>query len=146
MNKFLIFSAMFGISLAALFLSGAVGVLAVDQETNATVEADLTLTPTPNPMNFGPLMPGESNTIETTLTPGTSDLTVTVGVSDTIGGIFEDNLMIDIGAGFVVPETVEILIDADTPMDVDYMLDIPVGTPSGPYSATITYTVLENLP
>lgn len=146
MNKFLIFSLILGFSFVFLLLASPNTVLAEDQGANATVQADLNLSASPDPMLFGSLSPGASNTITTTLTPGTSDLSVTIGINN-IGTLFEDNLMIDIAQNgtFVDPENSTVLVAAGTPKLVDYRLNVPIGTQSGDYSATITYTVSENI-
>jgi len=132
-----------------MLITGVIGVLAVGvpQGTDVTVTADLTLTPTPDPLDFGPLIPLAFNTLPVTLTPGTSNLVVTVSVADVLGTLFQDNLLIDLkaGSGFEDPTTVSIDILAGTPLDVDYQLTVPIATPAGPYDGTITYSVLEKI-
>lgn len=121
-------------------------VIAVDQVTEVDVTPDLSLIPTENPLVFGPLNPGGSDTEVITLTPGTSNLDVSVDVSDTGNGLFEDHLMFDFGAGPVDPEIGIIKIAAETPKVFGAILTIPVATPSGDFTGVITYTVMEDLP
>lgn len=140
MNKLLVFLAVFSVLLGVF---GVVGVMAVEQGAEGAVIPDLTLIPTPNPVVFGPLIPRTSDTERITLTPGHSNLIVTVDVSDTVGTLFEDGLAFDFGAGPVDPEALLIPVMADTPIMFDAILTVPTAIHSGAYSGKITYTVME---
>ena len=134
MKKFLVFLVM-------LSLVGVM-VLAVDQGAEADVESCLTLIPTPDPIDFGSMIPGGSSTESTTLTPCTSDLSVSVSITG-------EDFVVDMEADrdgdtvFSAYNGDSFIITADTPITFDTKVTAPIGKTSGAYSGTITYTVLE---
>jgi hypothetical protein len=121
-------------------LLGVVGFVgAVDQEAQANITADLSLTPEPNPIDFGNLLPGEESIVPITLTPGTSDLSVTVNITGDLLSSIEygqnESYSIYSGSNFIIL--------ANNPITFNTKLMVPIGQSSGSYSGTITYTILE---
>jgi hypothetical protein len=136
MRKLLVFLVMLGIFgfLGASFVSAN-----STQNVTSIVTADLNLVPTPNPLDFGSLFPGQSSAIKIiTLTPGTSNLLVTPSATS----IFQ-YIQLNIGNGYNVIGNETISITASQAKDINSRLDVPVGYHSGTYSSIITYTVLE---
>lgn len=117
------------------------------QTGEGQVVADMTFIPNPNPLDFGAIVPGRSNTVISTLTVGASNLQVTMmSVTPTIGNVFnESNVMFSLdGVSFVDAASIPpINISAQTTENLWVKLSIPVATPSGPVSGFITYTVME---
>lgn len=123
----------------SLFI-GVSGVMAVDQPVQVGITADLTLAPSPSPLNFDSMKPAESKVIIITLTPGNSNLIVTPSVT---AGFFRDNLKFDLGTGYKSIGTETIAVTAAVAKTFNSQLVIPVGFKAGLNSGTITYTVNE---
>ncbi len=120
-------------------------VMAPDQSTQGTVNADLSLIPTPNPLVFGATIPGTPTApVEITLTPGTSNLAVTVSLNGGASGLF-NNIKFDVDDdGTYSPAAGVINVDANTPLSFNSRLDVPVGFASGSYiDGVITYIAAE---
>ena len=119
----------------------------VVQGAEGQVAADMTFLANPNPLNFGSLLPGESNTVISTLSVGVSSLNVQgVAVSSTVGDIFTDaNVKFSLdGINFVSAGALPVItIVEQTSEDLDVKLSVPVGAQSGTFQGTITYTIVE---
>jgi len=80
------------------------------QTGTGQIVPDLTLTPNPNPLDFGNIFPGQSKTLPATLTAGYSNIIVNgVSVTPIIGTVFDDaNVLFskDAGANFVFASTI----------------------------------------
>jgi len=139
-----------------LVMSLLMGVGAVVAETNnqgaeGNVVANFNIIFNPQILNFDNLAPGESDSLANTIIGTTSNLEITlIQVAPNIGTIFnENNVMFsndDVAfvsaASFVAAP---ISIPAQGEFDFFVQMNIPVGTLSGPYAGTITYTVMEDV-
>ena len=111
-----------------------------NQQIEVSVDPDFSFEATPNPVNFGTLIPGGSSEKQITLTPGNSDLSVSISISgDAIMETIQDNRDGDYDSY----NGDSVIITHNSPISFDLKLDVLAGTSSGDYSATITYTVLE---
>lgn len=140
MKKLLVFLMIFGV-LCVFSFSGFV---AADTTQNATttILLDLSLTATPNPVDFGSILPGAtSDSKNITLTPGVSDLNV---IMSSTPGLFE-SLKCDVGLGLQQINSVVMSIIAGTPDIISCELPVPLGYHSGSISGVITYLVTEAL-
>jgi len=118
------------------------------QTGNGQVVTDLTLIINPISLIFGDMQPGESKTLPTILTVGQSNLDVSMiqVTPSQEGGIFNENNVLfsvdDINFADV-SEIGIINIPSETSKNLFVKLTIPTATPAGPFSGTITYTVMQ---
>ncbi|MBI3623760.1 hypothetical protein HY212_06815 [Candidatus Pacearchaeota archaeon] len=141
-KKILVFLAVFGLILG---ISGF-ALADTEQGAEAGVSSDLALDATPNPIDFGStLKPGSESIQSVTLTPGTSDLDISVGIT---GASFIVDMMADRDGDLTYSSynLDSFMMTANTPMTFNTKVMVPVGTVSGTYTGTITYTVLEHVP
>jgi len=129
------------------FIQGFEGV----QGAQGEVLTDFTFIPSPNPLYFGQMFPGQSRTRTSMLSVGNSELWVMqISVQPDSGSVFnEQNVLFstDNGANFHnVTETDPIQIAAETSKNVEVQLSIPSGTIDGSFSGTITYLVTAQGP
>ena len=116
-----------------------------EQTVNAGVIADLKLIATPNPINFGStLKPGQESIQSITLTPGTSDLDISVSISSAAS--FIAGMEADWEGSYSIYNGDNMVINANTPKTFNTKITVPTGTKSGAYTGVITYTVLEYIP
>ena len=144
MKKILIISVIFGVSM----LLTVMNIIAVEQGGQGQVTPDLTLTPNPNPLQFGQMDPGTSKSLSSSLTARNSDLIVSMITVSSTGSIFtEQNVMFSIdNTNFVNAENFDpINIVALSTFPYFVKLTIPVATPSGDFAGVITYTVMEKI-
>lgn len=108
---------------------------------------DMTFIPNPNPLDFGLIVPGRSSTVMSILSVGSSNLQVTdINVAPGFGTVFnETNVLFSTdGITFVDVSSIGVInISALSSEDLYTQLTIPVGTSSGSFSGTISYTVME---
>lgn len=127
-------------------LMGMMGVVMADAATQGaeiTVQADLSsFVATPNPIPFGNLIPGAESIQSITLTPGTSNLAITVAITGDalIQGILSDRV---ISGTYVVYQGDAFGLTANTPLIFNTKIVVPSPFPAGAYTGTVTYTVLE---
>lgn len=145
MKKILIIPVMF----VAIMLLTMINVIAVDQGGQGEVVPDLTLTPTPNPLQFGQISPGNARSLSSSLTAGNSKLIVSmVKVTSTGVNVFtEQNVMFsetESGTFVSAANFDPINIAALGTFNYFVRLTIPVSTTSGTFTGIITYTVMEN--
>lgn len=110
------------------------------QTVNAGIGFDSTLTPTPNPLMFNGLMPGQTSTQVITLTPGVSNLAVSVNI---VGDSLIQSITSDWDGPFTLFSGDGFTVSGGTPKILNARLSVPIGTHSGSYTGTIIYTVLE---
>lgn len=140
-NKILVFLTVLGVLMA---VSGFV-VADGQQDVEVGVVADTGLSATPSPLQFLNLKPGQELVQGITLTAGTSPIDVSVGIS---GASFIQSMMAD----WEVDETFSpyngnaFMMSSEQVMNFDTKVMVPVGTQSGTYTGTITYTVFEYIP
>ena len=138
------------LTLVTILMLGVVGVIAEDQGTDVEVTADVSVSFDVDPLDFGSVPAGGSNTVLTTLTAGGSNIEITaVSVAPDTGTIFDNtNVLFDLdGGGLVAPASVPVtLIAALGDLEIDVQLNVPSGTTSGDQTGTITYTIMEALP
>lgn len=115
-----------------------------------SVAINMTLSPTPNPLDFGSLVPGATNDqVSNLASVGSSNLEVTgISVSTVNGSVFIDSNVlfslnnVDFYAASALT-TIPIVINAGNSTDLTVRLHVPVGTHTGSFAGTITYTVME---
>jgi len=113
----------------------------VSHPSEIGVIADLTLTPTPTSLDFGDTVtPGSQPTVELTLTPGTSNLDVSVAIT---GDALIVGMLSNRTGSYVDFNADSFSIGASTPLVFNTKLVVPAPYASGTYSGTITYTVME---
>lgn len=140
-NKILVFLTVLGVLMA---VSGFV-VADGQQDVEVGVVADTGLSATPSPLQFLNLKPGQELVQGITLTAGTSPIDVSVGIS---GASFIQSMMAD----WESPTTYSpyngdaFMMSSEQVMNFDTKVMVPVGTQSGTYTGTITYTVFEYIP
>jgi len=122
------------------------------QGGEGAVVPDFTFIPNPNPLNFGPLNPGQSKIKTATLTVGVTDLEITdiTVTPGPLGGIFDEtNVMFSTGGAFFPASDVTmgdpIELPHQTNTDLDVKLTVPIPTPSGGFEGVITYTIMEDI-
>jgi len=116
-----------------------------EQIVEVGVVADLSFIATPNPLNFGnSLVPGQTSIQEVTLIPGTSNLDISVAIT---GASFIVDMMADreVENAYVVYNGDSFMMTANTPIDFNTKVTVPIGLSTGSYSGTITYTVFEHV-
>ncbi len=128
--------------LVFLVMMSLLGVMvwAVDQGAEVDVSFDSTFVPTPDPIDFGILFPGDNNVQAITLTPGTSDLAISVDIT---GAVLLQGILADRTGSYIAYDDDSFTMIASTPLIFNTKLVVPLGQDSGSYSGTITYTVLE---
>jgi len=112
------------------------------QIVEVSIEPDLTLIPTPNPLDFGLLKPGMSSEKEVTLTHGTSNIDVSVSIVGS--GFMKDIETHRTGSWTKLDGDSFIMMGVNSDLVFNTKLLVPIGTSSGDYSTTIVYTVNEH--
>lgn len=143
-KNILVLTALLGI---LVFSMG--GVLAVDanQPVQVTIGTDVTVAITPNPLDFGSVPAGSVNFTgpDVHFNATGSNVNVTVAVTNVTGVPFATGLKFNsitpIGQIAFLPCTVVADVCTYTPVDWTTSLSIPIGTPAGLKSGTITYDV-----
>ncbi len=118
------------------------------QGGEGSVGIDWKFNPTPDPLLFGTILPGDSGNVVSNLAVGTSNLQVkSIAITLDTGSVFTaDNVKIDIddGKGFTAPADVDpFVITNGGSKDINIKLNILAGTHSEDFTGTITYTVME---
>lgn len=136
-----------------IFVMSSGSVMAEENQTgNGTVTTDMTFIPTPNPLNFGSLMPGQTSEVISDLLVGNSTLYITaIGVTPGAGAIFtEANLEFNPnGTWYHASDLGFPMITIDplgtNPFLLPIRLYVPIGTTAGNFDGTITYTLMETI-
>lgn len=121
-------------------LIGISGVVAVDQFAQVTILANLTFVPIPTTIDFGSLIPGAESIMPVTLTPGTSDLSISVDIT---GDLMIQGIKSNRSGTYAAYKGDSFNMTAITPITFSTKLIVPVSKKANPYSGTIVYTVLE---
>jgi len=145
MKKILIFGVMIGILIGALSF-----VLAAEQGLTVTIGEDIHLLITPNPLGFGPVVPGINNNPATNgpiqFDASGSNVDVKIEVTAVTGFPFESNGLL-LGGAAPVGQTWNLLC---TPVGsvCTYVvastiptLNVPLGATKGDKAGTITYLI-----
>jgi hypothetical protein len=142
--------------MSVMLLFGVTFVMATEdsnpQDGGGDVNVDYTVNFPSGALDFGGLIPGASGSQPNQVSVGTSPL-VMMGITvepDAVGGIFNsDNVQFSLTDADFVP--IDEFLNEDLSIATHGVLDffvemtIPVGTLSGPYAGTITYTVMEDI-
>lgn len=134
---------LFSIAVIGLFLLGVIGLIgALNQDANVRVLADVSLIANPSSLDFGDAYPGETKIVNVTLTPGTSDVIVSVNIT---GDTILQNMKVNFwdGAGYIDFKGSSLPLTYSTPKLISASLIIPPATKQKSYSGQVVYTVNE---
>jgi len=136
--------------LGIMFMIGGVFADDVGQGGEGTVGLDTSVTFNPNPLNFDTIVAGEAKSLANQIIGTDSHLeidAITVTPSEE-GGIFNNENVLfsmtddNFNAGSVFTAT-PIEIPVSGTVDFYVQMNVPSATPTGAFSGTITYTIME---
>src|SRR3989338_8940398 len=147
MNKLFVFLGVLGI-LGIFLMIGVSGVIAVDQGINASINTNTVLVIKPTTVEFGVVSPGTFNNPATTgnitFNATGSNMNITVEGTNVAGIPFEAGLKLNsispVGVMVKLP-CISLPICTYDIKKLTPTLDVPIGTPAGVRSGTITYLV-----
>ncbi len=133
----------------SLLVLGISFVFAADQTVQVTIGGDVVVAISPNPLDFGNVLP---NSVDNAATNGPimfdatgSNVDVTVQVSSVSGFPFADGLMFDgeepVGKNWLLECTIQNNICTYDSASTVPTLNVPAGSAQGQNQGTITYTV-----
>ena len=148
MKKLLVSALVIGFLLSF----GAFGVIAVDQDINATIDDNLTISISPATVEFGAVSAGSSGNPASSgnisFDPAGSNVNVNVDVTNVTGKPFEGGLKFD--GSLAQGQDYDILCVGNpctyTPKTVSPTLDVPIGSRAGIKTGTITYIITGTPP
>ncbi len=149
MNKLFVLLGVLGM-LGVFLMIGVSSVIAVDQGINASVSENIILHILPKNVSFGTVLPGTFNNNATTgnitFNATGSNSNITVDVSTVTGIPFEDGLKLDgmvpTSSDFMMGCTIVGGVCTYSIKTLIPTLDVPIGTPAGIRTGTITYLII----